>query len=193
MLYVVEQGRIDAKMLDNLVANELGSESVQEIDANTYRLVSEFIARIQNEEYDGVAAKMNASLLKIITEMAILLVEARMQKSPKSGSVDYANLLDEEKRALDFQDEAHSARAAVLAAVLGGKPKILETISERHKKKMALVVLRQSVDALIGTDMRQYGPYGPYDVACLPLENAVALESKGLATKLRWADFVHDA
>ena len=190
---MVEQGNVDAGTLNELVVAELGNEPVQEIDPNTYRLISEFIARLRNEEYDGVAANMKESLLSIVTEMATLLVDARMAKALRSDTKDYANLLDEEKRALDFQAEAQSARAVVLAAVLGGKPKILETISDRHKKKMALVVLRERVDALLGTDMRQYGPYSKYDLACLPLENAVALEAKGAAIKLRWADFAHDA
>lgn len=190
---MAEQGSMDANVLNKLVVDELGSETVQEIDANTYRLVSELIARIRSEEYDGVTAKMKDSLLSMVTGMATLLVEARMSKSPKSNAPDYANLLDEEKRALDFQDEVHSTRSTVLSAVIGGKPKILETISERHKKKMALVILCKHVDSLVGTDLRQYGPYGAYDVACLPLENAVALEAKGSAIKLRWADFAHGA
>lgn len=189
---MAEQGRMDATTLNELVAAELGSEPLQEIEPNTYRLVSELIAQIRSEEYDGVAAKMKDSLLSIVTGMAVLLVESRMSKSLGSDPKDYANLLDEEKRALDFQAEAHSARSAVISAILGGKPRILETISERHRKKMAVVVLREDVAALLGTDKRQYGPYAAYDLACLPLENAVALETRGAAIKLRWADFAHD-
>ncbi len=185
------QDRIGPGTLSKLVADELASGSVQQIDMDTYRHVSELISRIRNEEYDGVEAKMKDSLLSIVTEMAVLLVEARMSKSPKPGAPDYKHLLNEEKRVLDFQDDAQSAHAAVLSAVLEGKPKVLETISERHKKKMALVVMREGADAQVGSDLREYGPYAEYDVACLPLENASALEAKGSATKLRWADYVH--
>lgn len=187
------QDRMDPVTLNKLVSNELANQYVQKIDINTYKLVSELISRIRNEEYDGIEAKMKSSLLSMVTELATLLVEARMSKLPNPDTPDYKYLLNEEKRVLDFEDEAYSARSAVLSAVLDGKPKILETISERHKKKMALVVLRENTDAQIGADLREYGPYAEYDVACLPLENAVALESKGSATKLRWADFVHSS
>lgn len=182
---------MDPLTLSKLVSDELDSTLVQKIDASTYKLVSELISRIRNEEYDGVEAKMNASLLSMVTELAALLVEARMSKSPSPDEPDYKYLLDEEKRVLDFHDEAKGAHAAVLSAVLEGKPRILETISKRHRNKMAMVVIRKDVDAQVGSDLHEYGPYGAYDVACLPMENAVALETQGAATKLRWADFVH--
>ena len=185
------EGHADAVALHALVAAETASPSVQEIDADTYGRVSGLIARLRAEEYDGVAATMQESLLSLVTGLAVLLVEARMSKSPEPGTPDYANLLDEEKRALEFEDEAREARSAVLSAILGGKPRILETISERHRQKLAVVVTRRPVDALVGTDLRPYGPYGEHEVACLPIENAVTLEAQGAAIRLRWADFAH--
>lgn len=184
--------RMTPILLSKLVTDELGSSYVKKLDDDTYSLVSELVSRIRNEEYDGVAAKMKESLLSTVREMAILLVEARLSKSPSPDTPDFRNLLNEEKRVLGFEDEAQGARAAILAAVLEGKPKILETISERHKKKMALVLIREDTEAQIGADLREYGPYGAFDVACIPFENAVALEAKGTATKLRWADYVHN-
>jgi len=188
---MVREGHADAVALHALVAAEMASPQVREIEADTYRRVSELIARLRAEEYDGVAERMKESLLSIVTGLAVLLVEARMSKSPQPGSADYANLLDEEKRALEFEDEARDARSAVLSAVLGGKPRILETISERHRRRLAVVVTRRPIEALVGTDMLQYGPYGEHDIACLPLENAVTLEAQGAAIRLRWADFAH--
>ncbi len=187
------EGHADAVALHALVAAEMASPSVQEIEGDTYRRTSSLIARLRAEEYDGVAARMQESLLSIVTGLAVLLVDTRMSKSPEPGSPDYVNLLDEEKRALGFEDEAREARSAVLSAVLGGKPRILETISERHRQKLAVVVTRKPIDELVGTDLRQYGPYGEHEVACLPLENAVTLEAQGSAIRLRWGDFAHGA
>ena len=49
--------------------------------------------------------------------------------------------------------------------------------------KQTMIVLRfvQEIPALIGSDMKTYGPFGPEDVATLPPENARILIKQGVA------------
>jgi len=42
----------------------------------------------------------------------------------------------------------------------------------------------QEVPAIIGVDMKTYGPFKPEDIATLPAENAKILIKKGLAVEI---------
>ena len=52
--------------------------------------------------------------------------------------------------------------------------------------KQAVPVLRfvQEVPALVGADMKTYGPFGPEDIATLPPENARLLIKQGVAVEV---------
>ena len=41
---------------------------------------------------------------------------------------------------------------------------------------------------IIGVDLEKYGPFKTEDIATIPYENAQALISKNIATKVRWED-----
>ena len=41
---------------------------------------------------------------------------------------------------------------------------------------------------MVGADLAKYGPFKAEDVATIPYENAQALISKNVATKIRWED-----
>ena len=52
--------------------------------------------------------------------------------------------------------------------------------------KQTMVILRfvQEIPALVGSDMKTYGPFGPEDVATLPPENARVLLKQGVAIEV---------
>ncbi|MCW4016669.1 MAG: hypothetical protein NWF06_09895 [Candidatus Bathyarchaeota archaeon] len=52
--------------------------------------------------------------------------------------------------------------------------------------KQTMMVLRfvQDIPALVGSDMKTYGPFGPEDVATLPPENARILIKQGVAIEV---------
>ncbi len=51
------------------------------------------------------------------------------------------------------------------------------------KKKRVLRFLKE-VPAIIGVDMKPYGPFKPEDVASVPAENAKVLVKQGLAVEV---------
>lgn len=57
---------------------------------------------------------------------------------------------------------------------------------EEKRTKQSYVVLRfvREIPALVGSDMKTYGPFCPEDVATLPPENARILIKKGMAMKI---------
>ena len=74
----------------------------------------------------------------------------------------------------------------VLSAVNHGKTKFLESLTEKHKTKTVVVRFLKEMDQMVGADLAKYGPYKVEDVATIPYENAQALISKKIATKIQW-------
>ena len=60
---------------------------------------------------------------------------------------------------------------------------IMKTKIEAEHKRAALRLLKE-VPAVIGSDMKTYGPFKVEDVATVPAENARILVKQNLAVKL---------
>jgi DNA replication factor GINS len=54
----------------------------------------------------------------------------------------------------------------------------------REKPKRTLVRFLRDVPAIIGADMKTYGPFKTEDIGTVPAENAGVLVKQGLATKI---------
>ena len=66
--------------------------------------------------------------------------------------------------------------------ILRGK----ETPKRKNKKKNGLVLrFLTEIRALIGVDMKTHGPFGPEDIANLPIENAKILINEGIAVEVQ--------
>ena len=57
---------------------------------------------------------------------------------------------------------------------------------EKDEKQKTVTVLRfvQEIPALVGADMKTYGPFGPEDIATLPPENARIFIKQGMAVEV---------
>jgi DNA replication factor GINS len=60
----------------------------------------------------------------------------------------------------------------------------IETPQDERKPKRILVRFTRDIPAIIGVDMKPYGPFKSEDVATLPLENVENLVKQGFAIKL---------
>jgi DNA replication factor GINS len=60
----------------------------------------------------------------------------------------------------------------------------LPTFSSEKKHKRATLRFMKDVPAIIGADMKTYGPFKVEDVASLPFENVKILVKQGLAEKV---------
>ncbi len=179
---------IDINLLHSIVLRESENETIQEIDPNLYTLISNFIGKLKKEEYDNVEAKIKQALVNMTTELTSLLLNIRLQKAINVESLEYTNLLDQEKFILDSEEERRERTDMILAATLNGKSKLLESISQKHKTKSVVVRFLKETDQIIGADLEKYGPFKTEDVATIPYENAQALISKSIASKIRWED-----
>jgi DNA replication factor GINS len=183
-----ESNEININSLHAIVLRETESDSIQEIDPNFYRNLSDFIGNLKKQEFDGIESKIKQSLIDMATELTSLLLHNRLEKTLTSESIDFTNLLDEEKFILDAEEQKRERLEMILSATINGKSKFLESLSQNHKTKTVVLRFLKDVDEIVGANLEKYGPFKPEDIATIPYENAQALITKKAATKIHWED-----
>jgi len=120
-----EQNKININSLNALILQEAETDSIQEIDSDLYNSISELIKNLKSEEYDGIKAKINQVMIKMITDTTSALLKLRLEKAvlEKSNS---SVLLDEEKYILDSRKEMAERKETILSGILNGKPHSLD-------------------------------------------------------------------
>jgi DNA replication factor GINS len=183
-----ELNEIDINSLHATVLRELESDVIQEIDPNFYRNLSDFIGNLKKQEFDGIESKIKQSLIDMASELTSLLLHIRLEKTIRPQEIDFTSLLDEEKFILDAEEQKRERTEMILSATINGKSKFLESLSQNHKTKTIVLRFLKEVDQIVGADLEKYGPFKPEDIATIPYENAQALITKKVATKIHWED-----
>ena len=120
-----EQNEININYLLALVLQESESDTIQEIDSNLYNSISELIKNLKSEECDGVKAKINQTMINMITDTTSALLKLRLEKAVL-GNSNQPVLLNEEKYILDSRKEMLERREMILSGILNGKPHNLD-------------------------------------------------------------------
>ena len=120
-----EQNKININSLNALILQEAETDSIQEIDSDLYNSVSELIKNLKSEEYDGIKAKINQAMIKMVTDTISALLKLRLEKAVLEKS-NQSVLLDEEKYILDSRKEMAERKETVLSGILNGKPHSLD-------------------------------------------------------------------
>ena len=183
-----ESNEISVNSLHALVLRETESDTIQEIESNFYRNLSDFLGNLKKQEFDGIESKIKQSLTDMVSELTTIFLHTRLEKTINSNGIDFTNLLDEEKFILDGEEQKRERTEMILSATINGKSKFLESISQNHKTKTIVLRFLKEVDEIVGVDLEKYGPFKPEDIATLPYENAQALITKKAATKIHWED-----
>ena len=183
-----ESNQIDINSLHNTVLRETENDSLLEIKPNFYRNLSDFIGNLRKQEFDGVEDKIKDTMIEMASELTSLLIQIRLEKISNSNDFDISYLLDEEKFILDSHEEQNERTEMILSATINGKSKFLESLAENHKIKKVVIRFLSEVDEITGADLEKYGPFKAEDIATIPYENAQALITKNIATKVRWED-----
>ena len=120
-----EQNKININSLNALILQEAETDSIQEIDSDLYNSISELIKNLKSEEYDGIKAKINQVMIKMITDTTSALLKLRLEKAVLEKS-NQSVLLDEEKYILDSRKEMAERKETILSGILNGKPHSLD-------------------------------------------------------------------
>ena len=120
-----EQNKININSLNALILQEAETDSIQEIDSDLYNSISELIKNLKSEEYDGIKAKINQAMIKMVTDTTSALLKLRLEKAVLEES-NQSVLLDEEKYILDSRKEMAERKETILSGILTGKPHNLD-------------------------------------------------------------------
>ncbi len=120
-----EQNKININSLNALILQEAETDSIQEIDSDLYNSISELIKNLKSEEYDGIKAKINQAMIKMVTDTTSALLKLRLEKAVLEKS-NQSVLLDEEKYILDSKKEMAERKETILSGILNGKPHSLD-------------------------------------------------------------------
>ena len=120
-----EQNKININSLNALILQEAETDSIQEIDSDLYNSISELIKSLKSEEYDGIKAKINQTMIKMVTDTTSALLKLRLEKAVLEKS-NQSVLLDEEKYILDSRKEMAERKETILSGILNGKPHSLD-------------------------------------------------------------------
>ena len=183
-----ESNTIDIHSLHNTVLRETENDSILEINPNFYRNLANFIGNLKKQEFDGIENKIKNTMIEMVTELTSLLIQIRLDKISKISDLEISYLLDEEKFILDSQEDQRERIEMILSATINGKSKFLESLAQNHKTKKIVIRFLNEVDEIVGADLEKYGPFKTEDIATIPYENAQALISKNVATKVHWED-----
>lgn len=169
---------------------EKENTEIQGLPKDFYASLAEYIEKIRKEtrmlDKKTAKARLVERELENGRKMVKELVELRYRKSvtdavnEKVVSRD-ALTKEEEKLHSEFTPLAESYQK-LLKNILRGKTSRVK--KKKEKPKRTLVRLLQEVPAIIGSDMKPYGPFKAEDVATLPTENARILISQGAAVEV---------
>ena len=120
-----EQNKININSLNALILQEAETDSIQEIDSDLYNSISELIKNLKSEEYNGIKAKINQAMIKMVTDTTSALLKLRLEKAVLEKS-NQSVLLDEEKYILDSRKEMAERKETILSGILNGKPYSLD-------------------------------------------------------------------
>ena len=167
---------------------EKESMEIQELPDDFYVKVAGYIKKLREESRMLDEKSVKAKILRrktgnveaMVRELLQLRLEKIVRKALKGEKVSDMVLVQEEQpwnRKLaslveEFQSFSNELLRGRLAKALEEKPK---TVVVRFLK---------DVPAIVGADMKTYGPFMAEDVATLPFENAEVFIRRGVAEKV---------
>jgi DNA replication factor GINS len=175
--------------LYELWKQELESLELTKLPPNFYPRMAEYLRSIKEEsrmlDKKTVKARLLECEMRNVKRMLLELIQARynklVKKAAKCERIPLEILSLEEKKIYTETLPIAEAYQNFIKNLLQGQFLNLE-VEKEHKN----VVLRflMDVPAIIGADMKFYGPFKTGDVGSLPVENAKILIKQGLAEKV---------
>jgi len=168
---------------------EKESAEVQALPKDFFSMLAQYVKRLREEsrmlDEKTVRARLLLRESKNVKRLARELIQLRYDKAIRKAAAGEAvpreGLTEEEERLHRDIVPSIESYQTLLKDVVGGRFPLPE--SKEKPKKMMLRFL-QEIPAIIGVDMKTYGPFKAEDVATLPLENAKVLVRQGVAVEV---------
>jgi len=130
-------------------------------------------ARLMQHEFKNVK--------KILRDLIRLRYEKALRKAMTGKTVPQDSLTEEEETLQRSISPSVEAYQDLLKKILTGR---LPHLERKKKPKKIVVRILKEIPAIIGSDMKAYGPFKPEDIATLPPENARVLIKQGVAVEI---------
>lgn len=169
---------------------EKESAELQRLQMDFYAKLAEYMDKIRREGrmLDQKSAKARlvsrelSNTRRLMEELAKLRFKKIVERTTSSRSVEKEALTAEEERILLGMKPSIESFQSFLKEFLRGKITRVEGKSELSKR--LLVRFLKEVPAIVGADLKVYGPFLAEDVATLPTENAKVLVKHGVAMEI---------
>lgn len=167
---------------------EKENQELQPLDREFYSKLSQYI-KVQREELQLLDEKtLKASLIseenERIKKLLTDLIRSRYRKIFKrvleGKTIPTEFLTPEEEITYSGISSAWKQVENVLEDVLRGRSPRAKEVRLVEKPKRILVRFLQAIPAIVGPDLKTYGPFKEEDVASLPAENAEVLIKRGV-------------
>ncbi len=168
---------------------EKESGEIQKLSGKFYAALAGYMKKIREESRMLDEKTMKARLLRRERENAKRLVkelvELRYEKALKSAAsgkpVSREVLTEEEARLHGEILPLAESYKTFLKGILRGQ---VSRVEKGEKPKKLLVRFLQEIPAIVGSDMKTYGPFKPEDIATLPTENARIFLKRAVAVEV---------
>jgi DNA replication factor GINS len=169
---------------------EKESSETQKLSKTFYTELARYMKRIREEgrmlDKKTTKARLLEREFENAKRLARELVDLRYDKALRnaaSGKSMPREILTEEEEKLHGKilPLAESYKH-FLKEILRGRVSHVE--KEAKPKKLQLVRVLQEIPAIVGADMKTYGPFKPEDIATLPSENARILVKRAAAVEI---------
>jgi DNA replication initiation complex subunit (GINS family) len=181
--------------------HERENAEIQALTKDFFSRLAEYVKKLREESRMLDEKSTRARLLlqesknvrKLSEELMRLRFEKAMKKAMAGESIEKENLTVEEKGFLRETVSSGETFQSFLKNVLSGRSSsgVVEVeekadvkVKEKEKAKKRVLRFLREVPAVVGVDMRSYGPFLPEDVANVPVENAKILVKQGLAVEV---------
>ncbi|MEM2972313.1 MAG: hypothetical protein QW270_07855 [Candidatus Bathyarchaeia archaeon] len=159
-----------------------------------YSRIADYLRRIKEESRMLDKKTVRAILLRketqnvkrMVRELVMARYKKLVRKMVKGEKMPVVALTTEERKICAGVEPFAEAYRNFAKSLIQGN--VLKIVLEQEHKNVILRFLKD-VPAIIGSDLKTYGPFKAEDVASLPAENARILVKQGLAEKVDVASF----
>lgn len=168
---------------------EKENTEVQLLPKDFFDRLTQYVKRLREEgrmlDEKTIRARLllreSKNVKKLCSELIQLRYEKVLRKVMAGETVVKEGLTDDEEKLFREIVASTELYQNFLKGVLGGRSLSVE-VKEKARKRV--VRFLQEIPAIVGADMKTYGPFKPEDIASVPNENARILVKQGLAVEV---------
>ena len=171
---------------------EKNQQELQPLNRTFFQDLSQYVKSLREELQSLDEKTWKAKLLieeqkrikTLLSDLAITRFQKMLDAVKNERDLTSDQLTTEEEYSYNALQLTWKHIQTVITDILRGHPpKIASDLSMRKPKRL-LIRFLQAIPAIVGPDMKTYGPFKEEDVAYLPTENAEVLIKRNIAIEV---------